>query len=107
VIEATPKTPDVATNSGYGKRKVWIREDNHVAVKGEYWDAAGAPVKQLTARDVREIDRRPGSLRRAFIVIASRSPRSSRPRSVSLAAALGRGGANTQNKRTIAGGSVL
>ncbi len=56
VIEAVPKTPEVATNSGYGKRKVWIRVDNHVAVKGEYWDGAGAPVKQLSARDVREID---------------------------------------------------
>jgi len=56
VIEAAPKTPDVATNSGYGKRKMWIRADNHVAVKGEYWDTAGAPVKQFSARDVREID---------------------------------------------------
>lgn len=56
VIEAAPKTPDVATNSGYGKRKMWIRADNHVAVKGEYWDTAGAPVKQFAARDVREID---------------------------------------------------
>jgi outer membrane lipoprotein-sorting protein len=56
VIEATPKNPEAATNSGYGKRKMWIRTDNHVAIKGEYWDTAGAPVKQFSARDVREID---------------------------------------------------
>lgn len=56
VVEAAPKTPEVATNSGYGKRKMWIRADNFVAVKGEYWDTAGAPVKSFAARDVREID---------------------------------------------------
>jgi hypothetical protein len=56
VIEAMPKTPEVATNSGYGKRKMWIREDNFVAVKGEYWDTDGSPVKTFTATDVREID---------------------------------------------------
>ncbi len=56
VIEAAPKTPDVATNSGYGKRKIWIRDDNWVAVKGEYWDTGGSPVKTFSAGDVREID---------------------------------------------------
>lgn len=56
VIEALPKTPEVGTNSGYGKRKIWIRADNFVAVKGEYWDTAGKPVKLFSARDVREID---------------------------------------------------
>ena len=56
VIEALPKTPDVGTNSGYGKRKLWIRADNYVAVKGEYADTGGSPVKQFSARDVREID---------------------------------------------------
>ena len=56
VIEAVPKTPEIATNSGYGKRKIWIRDDDFVAVKGEYWDTAGSPVKTFTARDVREID---------------------------------------------------
>ena len=56
VVEAMPKTPEVATNSGYGKRKMWIREDNLVAVKGEYWDTDGSPVKTFTATDVREID---------------------------------------------------
>jgi hypothetical protein len=56
VIEAAAKTPEVATNSGYGKRKMWIRADNSVAVKGEYWDTSGAPVKTFSAKDVREID---------------------------------------------------
>ena len=42
--------------SGYGKRKIWIRQDNAVAVKGEYWDLAGALLKEFVGRDVREID---------------------------------------------------
>jgi hypothetical protein len=56
VIECAPKSDEVRDTSGYGKRKLWIRQDNAVAIKGEYWDTAGQPVKQLTARDVREID---------------------------------------------------
>jgi hypothetical protein len=56
VIEAAPKTPEVGANSGYGKRKMWIRADNFVAVKGEYWDTGGKPVKVFSAGDVREID---------------------------------------------------
>lgn len=56
VIECTPKSDDVRDTSGYGKRKIWVRQDNAVAVKGEYWDTAGAPLKQFEARDVREID---------------------------------------------------
>jgi outer membrane lipoprotein-sorting protein len=56
VIECSPRTDDVKTNSGYGKRKVWVRQDNFVAVKGEFADTAGAPLKEFVARDVREID---------------------------------------------------
>lgn len=56
VIEALPRNDEVAANSGYGKRKLWIRVDNDVAVKGDYWDTAGSLVKQFAARDVREID---------------------------------------------------
>jgi outer membrane lipoprotein-sorting protein len=56
VIEALPRSDEVRDTSGYGKRKLWIRDDNFVAVKGEYWDTAGAPVKDFQARDVREID---------------------------------------------------
>ena len=56
VIECLPRTDTVRDTSGYGKRKVWLRQDNAVAVKGEYWDLAGALVKEFVARDVREID---------------------------------------------------
>jgi len=56
VIEATPRTDAVREHSGYGKRKLWIRQDNYVAVRGQYWDTAGALLKELEAHDVREIN---------------------------------------------------
>lgn len=56
VIECAPRSDAVRETSGYGKRKLWVRQDNYVAVKGEYADTAGAPIKQFQARDVREID---------------------------------------------------
>jgi len=56
VVESVPRTEKVRDDSGYGKRRTWIRGDNFVAVKGTYWDLAGAVVKELTALDVREID---------------------------------------------------
>lgn len=56
VIESTPRTDAVREASGYGKRKVWIRRDNFVAIKGQYWDTGGTLLKESTARDVREID---------------------------------------------------
>ncbi len=56
VIEALPKNEDVKTTSGYGKRKLWIRKDNAVAIKGQFWDPGMSELKDLQARDVREID---------------------------------------------------
>jgi hypothetical protein len=56
VIESTPRSDAVAETSGYGKRKAWLRKDNLVAIRGEYWDQAGQPSKELVGTDVREID---------------------------------------------------
>jgi len=56
VVESVPRTDKARDDSGYGKRRTWIRRDNFVAVKATYWDLAGAVVKELTAADVREID---------------------------------------------------
>jgi uncharacterized protein len=56
VVESVPRTDAVRDTSGYGKRKTWLRQDNFVAIKGQYWDTAGALVKESTARDVRELD---------------------------------------------------
>lgn len=56
VIEAIPRSDDVRETSGYGKRKIWIRTDNHVAVKATFWDSGGALVKEFEATDIRQIE---------------------------------------------------
>jgi hypothetical protein len=56
VIESVPRTDAVRDTSGYGKRKTWVRQDNFVAIKGQYWDTAGTLLKESAGRDVREID---------------------------------------------------
>lgn len=56
VIEGVPRTDAVREQSGYGKRKLWIRQDNDVAIRAQFWDAGGALLKELVAADVREID---------------------------------------------------
>jgi outer membrane lipoprotein-sorting protein len=56
VIEAVPRSNDVRETSGYGKRKIWIRTDNHVAVKATFWDSGGALVKEFEATDIRQIE---------------------------------------------------
>ena len=56
VLEAVPRSDEVRDTSGYGKRKVWIRTDNAVAVKATYWDSGGTLLKEFVADDIRNID---------------------------------------------------
>jgi hypothetical protein len=56
VVESAPRTDAVRETSGYAKRKTWVRQDNFVAIKSQYWDTAGALLKESAGRDVREID---------------------------------------------------
>jgi hypothetical protein len=41
VVEAAPATEKQATDSGYSKRRIWVRKDNYYAVKREYYDKKG------------------------------------------------------------------
>lgn len=56
VIESTPASPTVADNTGYSKRIDWIRQDNMMTLKSEYWDQAGAPLKTIRFTDVQQVD---------------------------------------------------
>ncbi len=56
VVESLPKNEAVKSNSGYSKRVNWIRKDNYVAIKGEFWDQAGQPLKTATFTDVQHVD---------------------------------------------------
>lgn len=52
VIEAVPATDRQASDSGYSKRKLWVRRDNHYSVKQEFYDKRGALEKIRTDRKV-------------------------------------------------------
>jgi len=41
VIEAVPVTERQAADSGYGKRRIWVRKDIYLTVKQEYYDKKG------------------------------------------------------------------
>jgi hypothetical protein len=50
VIEATPATERQAADSGYSKRRLWVRKDHHTTVKREYFDKQGKLEKRETHR---------------------------------------------------------
>lgn len=50
VVEAVPATDKQAADSGYSRRKLWIRKDNHYSVKREYYDKKGKLEKVETNR---------------------------------------------------------
>ncbi|MBI4529196.1 MAG: outer membrane lipoprotein-sorting protein [Deltaproteobacteria bacterium] len=56
VIESLPASDTVKSNSGYSKHRLWIRKDNFVAIKEEFWDQAGQPLKTFRGSDVRLVD---------------------------------------------------
>ena len=56
VIESTPRSEAVRSNSGYSKRKSWIRKDNFVSVRQEFWDENGDMIKIILANDIQHVD---------------------------------------------------
>lgn len=55
VIESTPLNDTVLQNTGYSKRLSWVRQDNFVASRIEFWNAAGQQFKRITASDIRQV----------------------------------------------------
>jgi len=45
VIESTPKTTTTRENSGYGRKITWLRKDNFLETKVEYYDVSGRLLK--------------------------------------------------------------
>lgn len=58
VVESLPRTPVIAANSGYSKRITWLRADDAVPVKTEYYGPGGELMKVYTAADIRLVDAR-------------------------------------------------
>lgn len=56
VVESLPKTAEVGRDSGYSKRINWVAKDSFVALKTDYYDAAGALLKTAESQDVKLVD---------------------------------------------------
>ncbi|MGO8755098.1 MAG: outer membrane lipoprotein-sorting protein [Gallionellaceae bacterium] len=60
VIEALPKSDAVKVSNGYSKRVGWLRKDNLMTVRMEYWDEAGQMLKTSTYTDIQLVDQKRG-----------------------------------------------
>ena len=60
VLESTPKTPEIAENSGYSKRLAWIDKVSFVMVKGESFDLGGQLLKRFSAKNLEQVDTKAG-----------------------------------------------
>ncbi len=47
-VEASPSTVKEKKESGYGKRVLWIRQDNYLTAKTDFYNRAGKLIKQAT-----------------------------------------------------------
>ena len=45
VVESTPADDTVKANSGYSRKITWVRKDNFLETKVEYFDLSGRPLK--------------------------------------------------------------
>ncbi len=60
VIEALPKSDAVKASNGYSKRVSWLRKDNLMALKVDYWDEAGQLLKTSNFSDIQLVDQKRG-----------------------------------------------
>ncbi|CAK0770837.1 exported hypothetical protein [Gammaproteobacteria bacterium] len=56
VIESTPKSDAVRSNTGYGKLLSWIARVSHLSLRTDYWDESGVLLKTIRASNVRQVD---------------------------------------------------
>jgi outer membrane lipoprotein-sorting protein len=55
VIESLPRNGEVKNNTGYSKRVSWVRKDNFIAVRTDFWDIGGQPLKTVTAGEIKAV----------------------------------------------------
>ncbi len=55
VIEATPVSPAIQTSSGYAKQVLTIDKTNFIALKTDYQDDTGQPLKTISVSDVKAL----------------------------------------------------
>ena len=56
VVESTPKTLEIAGESGYSKRVSWVSKENFVSLKVDFHDAGGALLKTLENSQLKLVD---------------------------------------------------
>ena len=56
VIDAIPKSKDIAEAEGYSKKSYWVSKDKFVVLRGLLYDKDGKLLKEYTARDVKLLD---------------------------------------------------
>lgn len=56
VVVSVPATQTIKNQTGYGKRMEWIRTDNFVTEKAQYYDDGDRLVKIITAGDLRQVE---------------------------------------------------
>jgi predicted RND superfamily exporter protein len=56
VIDSVPRDDTVKSSTGYGRRVSWVRLDNWVLVRSEFYDETGALLKRFSARDLKLVD---------------------------------------------------
>jgi uncharacterized protein len=56
VVEARPRDDGVKAANGYARRLLWIRKDNQMTARSEFWDEAGQPLKKTAYRDIQLVD---------------------------------------------------
>jgi len=58
VVEAVPTSDDIKERTGYTKSVAWVRQDNFMVVKGEYYNLQGELFKRLEASQIKLVDPR-------------------------------------------------
>ncbi len=56
VIESIPATPGIARDTGYGRRRSWIRKSDNSLLRGEIFSTSGALLKAVACADFRVMD---------------------------------------------------
>jgi outer membrane lipoprotein-sorting protein len=55
IIESSPRSPEVVKKSGYSKVIKWVRKDNYIVVRSDYYDRAGELFKRIEVSEIKEI----------------------------------------------------
>ncbi|MAE17190.1 MAG: outer membrane lipoprotein-sorting protein [Deltaproteobacteria bacterium] len=55
IVLSTPKSKDVMEETGYKKSVLWVRQDNHVVIRGKSWVHKSKEVKFFEFKDLKKI----------------------------------------------------